>query len=318
MDNLRSAYRLTWRGKRNTAAYLRYKEDAELHLWELHQALASGFYAPAAPREFTIHEPKARLISAMSFGDRVAQHALCAIIGPIFDRILMGRCYACRSGLGTHHGVQRVQSELRSLLASQGDVYFLKTDFRHYFASIDRAVLWVEIERKISCRRTLALIERFTPRTGIGLPIGNLTSQLWANVYGHIFDRWLVGQGALHWHRYMDDVVVLGGPEWRPMVELLRRAEAFARDEMGLTLSRWMVAHYSRGVNFLGFRIWPTHKLLRRDSVVRAKRKLRNFQRFGDSEARNRFLASWLGHAGWADSRNLQRSLGLAAQPTTS
>ncbi len=312
MDNLRAAYSLTRRGKRNTRGYLRYKEEEEVHLAVLHAELAAGTYSPAAPREFVIHEPKARSISALAFADRIAQHALCNVIGPIFDRLLMGRCYACREGYGTHYGISRVQSEMRRLLIQHGDLYFLKTDFRHYFANIDRAVLWVEIERKISCRRTLALIERFTPRTGIGLPIGNLTSQLWANVYGHVFDRWLVSQGVVHWHRYMDDVVVLGGKEWRPMVDLLHRADEFARQEMGLTLSRWMVAHYSRGVNFLGFRIWPTHKLLRRDSVVRARRKLRNFQRHEDPAGCTRFLASWLGHADWADSHNLKRSMGLA------
>lgn len=311
MDNLRAAFNLTWRGKRNTLAYLQYKEQAEVNLLTLQDAFASGSYVPAPPREFVIFEPKPRQISALSFSDRVAQHALCRIIGPIFERVLMSRCYACRVGMGTHYGARRVQAEMRRLLRDNGDLYFLKTDFKQYFASINRARLWVEIERKISCKPTLALIERFLPRTGQGLPIGNLTSQLFANLYGHIFDRWLVAQGALRWHRYMDDVVVLGGAQWKPMVELLRKAEEFAAQEMGLRLSRWMVAHYSKGVNFLGYRIWPTHKLLRRSSVVRAKRKLRCFAKHNDTEGLQRFTASWMGHASWADSHNLLTSLNL-------
>jgi hypothetical protein len=311
MDNLRTAFSLTRRGKGNTLGFLEYKEDAEVRLFELHEALASGSYTPAPPAEFIVYEPKPRQISALRFPDRVAQHALCRVIGPIFDSTLLSRCYACRVGRGTHYGVLAVQSELRRMLAAQGDLYFLKTDFRHYFASINRPRLWREIERKISCRKTLELIERFLPREGCGLPIGNLTSQLFANVYGGIFDRWMVSQGVRHWHRYMDDVVVLGGAEWRPMVQLLKSAESFARDEMGLGLSRWMVANYERGINYLGYRIFPTHKLLRKSSVIRARRKLRVFERRGNTEARSRFLASWMGHASWADSHNLLSSLNL-------
>lgn len=325
MDNLRAAYLLTARGKRGTYAYLEYKEHAEPRLAALHAALTAGTYTPEPPREFMVYEPKPRAISALTFSDRIAQHALCRVIGPIFDRVLMGRCYACREGRGTHAGVRAVQAELRRLGRSVGpaatppEVYFLKTDFRQYFASIDRPTLWREILRKISCVRTLALIERFTPRLGIGLPIGNLTSQLWANVYGHIFDRWLVAQRALRWHRYMDDVVILGTC-WRTLADLLRRAEIFVREAMGLRFSKWMVAHCARGVNFLGYRIWPTHKLLRRASVTRARRKLRHFVRTADTEGRRNWLAAWSGHARWADSRNLLRSLCLldcTAQPST-
>ena len=311
MENLRAAFALTARGKRGTYAYLEYKESAGPRLAALQAELVTGTYTPEPPGEFMVYEPKPRQISALPFADRVAQHALCRVIGPIFDRVLMRRCYACRVGRGTHAGVRAVQAELRQLGGAEGrDVYFLKTDFRQFFASIDCARLWVEIKRKISCPRTLALIERFTPRTGRGLPIGNLTSQLWANVYGHIFDRWLIGQGALHWHRYMDDVVVLGTC-WRTLADLLRRAENFVRESMGLTFSKWMVAHHERGVNFLGYRIWPTHKLLRRASVTRARRKLRAFTRHGDPAGRQRFLAAWRGHASWADCRNLFRSLNL-------
>ncbi len=312
IDNLREAYALTAKGKRATYGYLAFKESAEVNLATLQASLIEGTYAPLPPREFTIYEPKPRQIAALSFQDRVVQHALCRVVAPIYDRSLMGRAYACRTGRGTHLGVRSVQSELRDVLREQGDVYFLKTDFRQFFASVNRPRLWRELEHKIACRPTLALMERFTARTGTGLPLGNLTSQLYANLYGAIFDRWLVSQGVRRWHRYMDDCVVIGH-DWRPLLELLKRVEQFVSDEIHLKLSRWMVAHYQRGVNFLGYRIWPTHKLLRKDSVRRARRKLAAFTRYGETEERERFLGSWMGHAQWADSRNLMRSLGLSA-----
>ncbi len=310
MDNLREAYRLTSLGKRRSLGYLLFKEQAEPELARLAAELAAGTYRPGAPREFRVYEPKPRLISAMPFRDRIVQHALHSVVGPIFERTLMGRCYACRKGKGTHAGADAVQAELRAVIATHGTCHFLKTDFRAYFASIRRAALWQEIERKISCVGTLRLIEAFTPRTGTGLPIGNLTSQLWANVYGHVFDRWLVTQGALRWHRYMDDVVILG-TDAGTLRSLLHQAREFASATMGLDLSRWMVAHWQAGVNYLGYRIWPTHRLLRRSSVVSARRKLRAFARHGDDGARQRFLGAWLGHAQHASTHNLLQSLNI-------
>ena len=310
--NLREAYRRTASGKRLTPGYLLFKEESEEELARLLSEISAGTYQPSAPLEFMVYEPKPRLISALRFRDRIAQHALCNVIEPIFDRVLMARCYACRKGSGVHQGVTRVQAELRRTISRHGSehVYFLKTDFAKYFPSIHRPTLWREIERKISCAATLRLIEAFLPRTGYGLPIGNLTSQLFANVYGNMFDRWLVEQGALSWHRYMDDVVVIGH-DWRGLVDLLKRAESFAAEAMHMKFSRWMVAHHSRGINFLGYRIHERHKLLRRSSVVRAKRKLRHFAKHSLSEKRERFLGAWLGHAGWADSHNLLVSLQL-------
>ena len=311
MDNLRDAYAKAARGRRSSAGCLQFKEEAEVNLAAIQQALLAGTYRPGPPRLFTVYEPKSRQISALQFPDRVVQHALHNIIGPIFDRVLMGRCYACRSGRGTHVGVRAVQAELRRTLREHGDAYFLKTDFRQYFAHIDLAVLWREIHRKIACADTLALCRVFTPTSGTGLPIGNLTSQLWANVYGHIFDRWLVNQGITRWHRYMDDVVIIA-PCWRPLAALLSQVQAFVRDTMQLTLSKWMVAHYERGVNFLGYRIWPTHKLLRRSSVTRARRRLRALRSPADASTRQSFLGAWLGHARHANTANLLRNLNLA------
>lgn len=224
----------------------------------------------------------------------------------------MPQAYACRKGKGMHSGAVRTQAMMRRVGRDGGAVYALKTDFSKYFYSVDRATLWRRIVAKISCRHTLWLIERFTPRTGRGLPIGNLTSQLWANVYGTAVDRFL-GQtmGVSNFTRYMDDIVVLGRSRGF-LHELRSWLEMFCRHALGLTFSKWSVAPVGAGVNFLGYRIFPTHKLLRRDSVRRAKRKIRAHTIARDTQALRFFLAAWMGHAQWADSHNLLRS--LAAQ----
>lgn len=309
--NMMEAWRLTRRARRLSASGLEFKEYAVLNLHRLAAEMRDGSYREGEPTRFLIWDPKRREIAALPFRDRIAQHALCAVIGPIFDATLLPNTFACRTGKGTHAGVRAVQSELRRRQRTGRATYVLKTDFSRYFASIDRAVLWRRIEAKISCAATLRLIEAMIPRTGIGLPIGSLISQIFANVYGGIVDRHLQQDlGERCWYRYMDDLVVLGD-----CPDHLRRVKAsieeLSRRQLGLRFSKWSIQPASRGVNFVGYRIWATHKLLRRDSVVRARRKIAAMRAAGDNERLMRFLAAWTGHASWADSRNLIVSLGV-------
>lgn len=310
--SMQQAYRLTARGKRLTPGYLTFKEFDALNLATLADEMVSGTYRPGPPSEFYIFDPKLRLISALPFRDRVAQQALCLVITPIFDRALLPRCFACRPGKGTHAGVKALQSDLRRLTRDGAQLYFLKTDFSRYFASIDLPTLWTLIEAKISCAATLRLIEAMVPRQGIGLPIGSLTSQIFANLYaGATLDRHLQQRlGEDYWYRYMDDLVVLG-PSSEHLRQVKQSVEEFSRAELGLRFSKWSIAPVTRGVNFLGYRIWSTHKLLRRDSVIRARRKIAAYRAAGDHLRLQKFLAAWLGHAGFADSWNLVCDLGL-------
>ncbi|WP_210243623.1 reverse transcriptase/maturase family protein [Mesorhizobium sp. B2-4-7] len=306
------ALRLTSRGKHLTPARLEFKEFSILNLERLAADMRDGVYAPGEPHQFNIFDPKPRTITALPFRDRIAQHALCQVIAPIFDATLLPRTFACRVGGGTHATAILVQGDIRRLSRDGAPLFVLKTDFSRYFASIDRAVLWRLIEAKISCRATLGLIEAMVPRNGIGLPIGSLVSQIFANIYGGIVDRHLQQEiGERHWYRYMDDMVVLGRSSDH-LRAVKASIEALSRERLGLRFSKWSIQPAARGVNFVGYRIWSTHKLLRRDSVTRAKRKIRAYRAAGDHERLNKFLAAWTGHASWADSRNLMRSLGLA------
>lgn len=309
--NMMQAFRLTARGKRTTPGHLAFKEFAALNLHLLAAAMRDGSYRQGRPRTFVIHDPKQREISALPFEDRVAQHALCAVIGPIFEATLLPRTFACRPGKGTHAAATALQADMRRLTRNGEPLYALKTDFSRYFASVDLAVLWRMIEAKISCRATLRLVEAMLPREGLGLPIGSLVSQIFANVYAGAVDRHLQQQlGERHWFRYMDDIVVLGRSSAH-LCKVRDEIERLSRERLGLRFSKWGVQPVSRGVNFVGYRIWPTHKLLRRDSVVRARRRIASLRARGDAVALGRFVAAWTGHARWADSRNLLDSLEL-------
>ncbi len=309
--NMREALRLTARSKRNTPGYLDFKEFDALNLADLARDMASGAYQPGAPHEFYVLDPKRRLISALPFYDRVAQQAVCRVLMPIFDSALLPGAYASRPGKGTHAGARALQSDLRRL-ARTGPVYFLKTDFSKYFASIRREKLWQLIEAKISCRATLRLLESMLPRHGVGLPIGSLISQIFANYYtGATLDRHMQQTlGERHWYRYMDDIVVLGRSS-EHLRAVKQSIEDFSREQLGLTFSKWSIASAGRGVNFLGYRIWATHKLLRRQSVVSARRTAKALRKGRRFTQLAKFTASWRGHARHADCANLIRSLGL-------
>ncbi len=301
MDNLRDAYVKTARGKRQTWGFLEFKEYADINLRAMREQILDSGWVQGAYREFTVYEPKPRLISALDFKDRLAQHALVNVIGPIFDRALLPYTFACRTGKGTHAGVRHIQAALRHT----GATHFLKTDYAKFFPSIDLTRLHYLIHRKIKCRRTLDLIRAMVPDRGYGLPIGSLTSQLFANVYGDVIDRFIhFDLGAQHWARYMDDIVIVSSNPY----DLRNWHEDIARvskDRLGLAISKWQVAPVSRGINFLGFRIWPRHKLLRKRSVVAAKRKINRYVRHDNPLVLRQFIASWRGHAAHADTCHL-------------
>jgi hypothetical protein len=307
-ENMRRAYRLTSKAKKDTSGYLYFKEWSEINLDILKHSIVDQTYKPSPTRTFTVFEPKPRNITAAAFTDRVVHHALCGVISPIFEATFLPRTFACRDGLGTHAGVKLLQADMRRLGYPS---YALKTDFAKYFASIDLQILNKIIRKKISCEATLWLIETITPPNGVGIPIGALTSQLYANIYGSEIDRRLqCYHGVKYWYRYMDDIVVLGKDSVQ-LNEIRLDIESYAKLNLKLNFSKWSIQPISRGVNFLGYRIWPTHKLLRKRSVIRAKRSIEHFIRLNNIDGLRKFIAAWRGHAEWADSINLCKSLGL-------
>lgn len=307
-SNLYSAYKKAATGKRYTAGHLEFKQHLAANIALLRQALLDGSYLPSKPNVFWVHEPKLRQISALPFADRVVQHALCNVIEPIFDKMFLPNSYACRTGRGTHAAVISAQAAMR-----EGYTWVLKMDFSKFFASVDREVLHQEIRRKVSCRATLQLISAILPAQGKGLPIGNLTSQLFANLYGHIWDRIIAHRlGLKRWLRYMDDTIIFAHS--REALAVIQHALGWVAEQtLKLRFSKWSITPVSQGLPWLGYRVWPTHKLLLRASVIRAKRKLARYERHGLTEQRRRFLAAWTGHARWANSHNLFNRLGVSA-----
>jgi len=291
MDNIWEAYRKASLGKRASYGYLKFRENDAASLVELSEQIKNGTYTQTRAKTFVIYEPKKREITAVNFVDRVAHHALVNIIGPIFERCFLPYSYACREGMGTHAAVKRAQSLLRK------HEWFLKIDFKAFFPSVRRDILFKEIEKKITCQKTLDFIKKIHPETGCGIPIGSLTSQLFANLYGHIFDRFLTHELKISaWVRYMDDIIIFADSK-EILQMVFARSKWFVFDRMGLGISRWAIRHFSQGLSFLGYRVWREKKRVKRDSFIRAKRRLKKLTGI----CREKFVAAWGGHVKFAD-----------------
>ena len=302
-DNLLLAYRKTSKGKRNTRSYLQFREYDILNLEKIQNDLISESYKMDEFHTFDIYVPKHRKIQALSFRDRIVQHAICNVIEPIFDKTFLSNSYACRKNKGTHAGVKYVQSILRKYPEKN---YVLKTDFSKYFPSIQYDLLFELIKKKISCRFTLSMLRVFLPSGGCGLPVGWLISQLMANVFGSAVDHYLQHELKLkHWARYMDDIVIIH-EDLALLKNVKIQLEAFSLERLKMRLSKWSIQSISRGINFLGYRIWRTHKLIRKDSARRVKQKCYKYTHYSDLE---KFVCSWNGHIKWANCNNLKRWL---------
>ena len=320
-ENLYRAYLKARRNKRYQQEVLAFTANLEENLLQIQNELIWKTYRTGPYRFFYVHDPKTRLVAALPFKDRVVQHALCNIIEPIFESRFIYDSYACRVGKGTHAGADRVTQFLRIAQRKWERVYCLKGDIVQYFPSINHAILKAIIRKRIACPDTLWLIDEIIDSGGDGsdcprgLPIGNLTSQLWANVYLDQLDHFVKEVlREKYYVRYMDDFVILSGDK-KHLWDIKHQIEDFLADKLDLRLNgKTGIWPISQGIDFLGYRIWPTHRLVRKSSIKRMKRKLKVFQRKYregriDLDKINATIQSWIGHVSYANSYNLRRKL---------
>lgn len=329
-DNLLQAAEKARRGKRFRRASLEFFDNLEENLIQLQNELLHGCFVPGRYREFYVYEPKRRLISAPCFRDRVVHHAICAVIEPQIDKRFIFDSYACRHGKGTHAGADRAQRFIRIVQRNHGRVYALKADIAKYFQSIDHEILKRLLAAHVRCTRTLKvlcdIIDCSPTRTpGVGIPIGNLTSQLFANIYLNELDQMVKHQLRERYYvRYVDDFIVLHHDKTH-LHRLRRVIEHWLWQQLRLKTNHKtqvfpVAASQGRALDFLGYRLYATHRLLRQCSVKRIKYKLRQFRKgyaagtIGLADIRPS-LASWLGHAKHAQSQRLIAS--LLRQPFT-
>lgn len=271
--HLLQCYKKARQGTRKSLRLCAFGFQLENELLQLQQELRTGTYQPRPYRYFTVKDPKRRTIAVADFRDRVVHHAVVGVLEPIYERCFIHDSYATRKGKGTHAAVFQAQKYLRQ------NQWFLKTDIQKYFDSIRHDVLLELIERKVKDRQLLALIPKILSNgglAGIGLPIGNLTSQFFANVYLHHFDHWVKEKLRIpHYIRYMDDFVLFQ-PEKQAVKVLKKAIEEELTQYLGLTLkpSATFINQRENGLSFLGTRIFPGIIRLHPDHARRAAHKL--------------------------------------------
>ncbi len=267
---LYDGYLAARRAKRKTHACLAFSSRLGAEIEALHEELVSEEYFPRPYREFDIPHPKPRRIHAPDFRDVVVQHSVYGAIYPILNRSFIDSSCACRIGLGTHAASDYAFKALR---ASDPDSYVLHLDVRKFFYSIDRQILAAILRRKIKDRRLLRIMDLFMSSVGErGIPIGNLLSQLYALAYLNPVDHFIKRELRIkHYVRYVDDMVLIGlGRE--EALKAKAAIEIFLRENLGLEYSHWSLAKVRRGVNFVGYRTWASHRLIRKYSWRKFKR----------------------------------------------
>jgi retron-type reverse transcriptase len=282
-ENLVAAYEEARRGKRYTPEALAFSAHWEERLIELHEHLKWRSWQPGKPRVFTVKDPKWRDITAPPFADRIVHHALVRVVEPLFERRFIFDSYACRKGKGTHAAVHRAQQFLRRAKRNWGDgIYIVHVDVKSYFASIDHGVAEQAIARVIRDQDVLWLWRQIMAGYGfdggVGLPVGALTSQLVANVVLDRVDHALKDDaGEPYYLRYMDDMVAICRDKAHARAVLERIADECAALKLRLNpKSRY--EPWQRGLDFCGYRIWPTHILPRKRNIRRWRRRLRNLR----------------------------------------
>ncbi len=329
-DNLLLAYRKARRGKGRRPDVARFALDLEHRLFDLQRALASGEYLPGAYRLFTVYERKPRVIACAPFRDRVVHHAVMNLIEPPLDRTFIHDSYACRSGKGTHAAVDRYQGWARRY------PYALKMDVAGYFPSVDHDLLKTKLRRRIKDRRLLRLLDVIidaSPMTSgephyfagddlltplerrAGIPIGNLTSQFFANLFLDDLDHWLKEVfGARAYLRYVDDMVALDDDKGRLAEMLLAVRERLATDRLRLHPRKVGISRTGDGLDLLGYLVYPGRRRMRADNGHRFARHMRAMAaacaqgRMTWQEA-DPSIQSWIGHARHADTLGLRRAI---------
>ncbi|MDO9513856.1 MAG: reverse transcriptase domain-containing protein [Elusimicrobiota bacterium] len=312
--NLYDGYLKARKNKRYREDVLCFSSNLEGNLTKLLKDIKNETYRPGKYHRFNVYEPKKRRIHSLPFRDRIVQHALNNIIEPVFEKIFIYDSYACRKEKGTHRGVLRLSHFLRSVSSS---AYCFKADIASYFPSVVHDILRREIADKIVDKRLLSLIDiiifshSLPNRAGCGLPVGNLTSQLFANIYLNKLDYFVKHELKVHYYiRYVDDFIILDEDK-KKLADLKEKIAEFLEKDLALKLNKKSsIFPAKQGVDFLGYRVWGTHRLLRKSSIKRMKKRIKfakeNPEMIPDLR---RSLISWRGHCRYADTFNLMRKI---------
>lgn len=317
------SYQEAIRKKRTRDDIMQFTFDLESNLLELQNDLIWKTYSVRPYRSFYVREPKLRLVMAQQFRDRIVNWAIYRQLCPFYDKIFIEDSYACRVDKGSHRAANKLQYWLRAADRKPSRWYYLKFDISKYFYRVDHQILMDILRRRIYDDDTLWLLDKIinseTRKFGlpagmapeectsemwlsdVGMPIGNLTSQLFANIYLNELDQFIKHKlQARRYVRYMDDGVLTSDSK-EQLNEWWEQIEIFLADNLHLSLNRkTCIAPCDRGINFVGYKIWATHRILKKQTARRMIRHAKNLrdlalENFISNEYLRAYLASMSG-----------------------
>jgi retron-type reverse transcriptase len=312
MENLCHAWHKVSLGKSSKPSILDFYSSLDKNLASIARDLKNGTYLPGAYNRFLIKDPKERIISAAPVRDRVVHHALMNCYDPVFDRHLIYDSYACRIGKGTHKAV------LRSFHFAKSSRYFLKMDVRKYFDSIDHDVLKTLLTNIVKDKKVIDIFTIIIDSGGIldgkGIPIGNLTSQFFANYYLSAFDHHFKERCHVKKYiRYMDDILIFSENK-DGLKNIYNDAVRYAQEKLKLILKPPVSGPVTDGAPFLGFLVKPSGIYLQQKTKRRYKARIAEIEHkrkneiFSDIEASRR-AESVTAHLLLARARNFRNNV---------
>ncbi|HSH35333.1 reverse transcriptase/maturase family protein [Schnuerera sp.] len=310
------------RGKsKYTKEAIEFAMDEVYNLLKLKAEIKNKTYRFSGYINFVVTRPKVRGINAPHCRDKVVQLAMNNVLKEIYNPKFIYDSYACIDEKGTHRCVKRIQHFMRKAKWEYGDEAFIvKIDIKKFFYNIVRDILKELIAQTIKEKETLELIYLIIDSADaidvLGMPLGNTLSQLCANIYLNVVDQYAKRNlGLKYYIRYMDDIIIIVENKERAK-EVLELIRAKVEKELGLVLNenKSKIFPLAQGANAIGFKIYPTHMLLRNESKKRIKQKLKKFKPLLIEEEITiekveQILNSWLGHADLANSYKFIQSL---------
>ena len=334
-ENLYQAFLMAAKGRRFRDEILAFAANLEENLIELQNELIHQTYEIGRYREFYIQERKKRLIMAIPFRDRVVQWGIYRVLFPLFSNGFIEDSYGCMPGRGAHKAVERVQYWMR-LMEHRGERgYFLKLDISKFFYRVDHAVLMEILRRKLADDQLMWLLDRivnsedtafglplgYNPgETDVrvadkGMPIGNLTSQMFANVYLNELDQYVKRKLRIRYYaRYMDDIIIFSDSKLL-LHEYKKIIEKFLNEELKLHLNnKTAIRPITLGLDFCGYKTWPTHIRLRKSTALGMKRRLKVIRiQYANGEIEldkvKETMASYMGLMQHCNSYNLRKKI---------
>ena len=284
-ENLIEAFKKARKHKTLKPYVQEFEKNLKDNILQLRMELVFYSYKPKPLETFILHDPKTRVISKSAFRDRVVHHALCNIIEPVFEKSFIYDSYANRKGKGVLKAIQRFDVFKNKVSKNkQKGIFILKSDISHYFDTVDHQVLLRVIKKKINDRRVIWLIKQilnnYHTNHEKGMPLGNLTSQFFANVYLNDLDQYVKHKLKVSYYiRYVDDFVILDRSEIG-LEDLKKKIEKYASKNLSLKLHKDKTKIFSlkRGIGFLGFKIFTYHRILKKKNKRAFLRKMRELE----------------------------------------